>query len=173
MRFGPLDFECFAGLQGGPGGIGDDGYARASVIAAAGTRGVAELVSEVDRGNFEDGANSGKRFDFGSVEAAGLAAVDGAALDGGDEHAGNARVDAEFGGAIDLGGSVRAAGGLADQGEFGGGLERRVGGRLESGRRRNEFSEGELALRQRVNDGALLRATLRRRDVPLRSGGAE
>src|SRR5262249_54909334 len=125
MRLSPLDFEFFAGLEGGPCGIGDDGDSGAGVVAAAGAGSVAELMSEVDSREFEDSSNARKGLDFVGIETAGLTAVDGAALDRSDEHAGNAGVDAESGGAVDFGERIGAAGGLANQSEFSRRLERR------------------------------------------------
>src|SRR5262249_18662734 len=160
MRLSPLNFELLAGLQGGPSGIGDNGDAGASVVAAARARGVAELMSEVDGGEFEDSSNARKGLDFVGIETVGFAAVDGAALDRNDEHAGNTSVDAESGGAVDFGERIGAAGGLAYQSEFSRRLERRVGRRLKLRRCRDELGKGQFSLRWSVDDGALLRAAL-------------
>ena len=118
--FVPLHFQACPGLHGFPGRIRDDRDAGARVVAAAGAGGFAELMRHVNRGNFVDAADTGKRFQFIGVEAAGRSAVGGATLHRGDEHSGKSSVDAEFGRAIDFCRRVRSAGGLAEKRECGG-----------------------------------------------------
>lgn len=127
----------------------------------------------MDGGKLENGADAGKRFDFVGVEAAGGAAVDGAAFDGSDEHPGKPGVYAKFGGAGDFGGSVGAADRLADEAELGGGLERGIGGGFQGRSGGDEFAESELALRGRMKDEGVFGAALRYRDVPLGGGGGK
>src|SRR5215472_2603572 len=119
-RLVPLHFQAFPGLHGCPRRIRNDRDAGARVVAAARAGGFAKLMRHVNRGNFVDAADAGKRFQFSGVEVAGRAAVDGAAFHRGDEHSGNAGVDAEFGGAGDLCSRVRAAGGLTEKRKCGG-----------------------------------------------------
>src|SRR5580704_1248071 len=113
----PFHLEALASLHRGPRGIGHNGYARAGVIPATGTGFLSELMSHMNRGNFEDAADAGKCFQFFGVKAARSASVGRTALHASDEHSGDVRIDAELGGAVDLGGGVGAARGLAEERE--------------------------------------------------------
>jgi len=95
LDFVPFDFKRFAGLYGGPGGIGKHRDPGAGIVAAAGAGLIAELMSQMSRLQFDDGADAGHSADLFGVGGSNGAAVDGAALHGGDEHSGNASVNAE------------------------------------------------------------------------------
>jgi len=164
----PLDFEAFARLDGGPRGIGNDSDAGASVVAAAGTGGFAELVRHVNRGNFEDAANARKGFHFIGIEGARSSSVGRAAFHAGDEHSGDACVYAEDGGAVDFRWSVGAAHGFAEEREVGGAFQGRIGGKRKPGSDVEELFERDFSLRWGMQDEAIFGATFCGGNSPLR-----
>src|SRR5579864_4099930 len=102
IRLVPFDLEALASLHCGPGGISDDSHTGATVIPAAGTGRFTELMSHVNRRNFEDAPDTGKRFHFTGIETARSTSVGGTAFHGCDQHSGNARIYTEFRGAVDF-----------------------------------------------------------------------
>ena len=113
-RLIPFDLKKLSRLHGSPGRIGDNGYARAGVIAAAGSGGLAELMREMGGLHFKHGSDMRGGLHFVSVEAPRRAAVDRAAFHRGDKHSRKPCVQAEVGGASYLGQRISAAGWLAD-----------------------------------------------------------
>src|ERR1700674_5770368 len=120
LDFVPLDFKGFAGLHRGPGGIGEHGDAGAGIVPAAGAGLVAELMGQMSRPQLDNGADAWHAADFFAVGGSNGAAVDGAALDRGAEHSGNAGVNAEARSAVYFLRCVGAGSRFADDSKIGG-----------------------------------------------------
>ncbi len=173
LDFVPLDFKCSASLHRGPGGIGEHGNAGAGIVAAAGAGLVAELMRQMRRLQFDDGADAGHFADFFGVGGSNGAAVDGAALHGGDEHSGNARVNAEARGTIYFLRRVGAESRFADDSKAGGIFQRRIGRRLKLCRGGEKLRIGEASGRAGMMDGTIFRTTFGMRDVPFDGGSGD
>ena len=173
LDFVPLDFKRFAGLHRGPGGIGEHGDAGAGIVAAAGAGLVAELMRQMSRLQFDDGADAGHFPDFFGVGGSNGAAVDGAALKGGDEHSGNARVNAEARGAVYFLRRVGAGSRFAHDSKIGGIFQRRIGGRLKLCRGGEKLRVGKASGRAGMMHGTIFRTTFGMRDVPFDGGDGD
>src|SRR6266567_9240196 len=112
-------------------------------------------------------------FHFVGVKAERCAAVNGTAFDRGDEHCGEASVQAEFGGASYLGGGIGAACAPADESKVRRILQWRIRGKRKRGYEGEELREGQLALSRPVEDKAIFGAALGVWNVPLRGGCGE
>jgi hypothetical protein len=171
-RLVPGDLELFAGLEGGPCGVGEDGDAgeMAEKIVGAGER--------------EGVAHAGDFFDVVEIGAGDFAAEARGANVHGVEQAGEFLVDAEERLAGDEFFVIYAADTTAEKLEILRVLERdgfQIG-RRQGGGLGDEFAVGQLAARGAVNDSGGFGETLGRGDFPrLRgsfdqrdaSGGAE